>query len=69
MLPPSPLDVIGIQTSGPTRYFWPNTALLEKKKLGDWLSSILSSAIQSLLSPLTQENSVIPIPTLYGSTS
>ena len=56
MLPPSSLDVIRIQISGPTRYFGPNTALLEKKKLGDWLSTIMSSAIQSLRSPLTQEN-------------
>ena len=56
MLPPSSLDVIGIQISGPTRYFGPNTALLEKKKSGDWLSTIMSPAIQSLRSPLTQEN-------------
>ena len=56
MLPLSSLDVIGIQISGPTRYFGPNTALLEKKKLGDWLSTITSPAIQWLRLPLTQEN-------------
>jgi hypothetical protein len=48
VLPPASLDVIGIQISGPTRYFGPNTALIERKKLGDWLSTIMSPAIQSI---------------------
>ena len=56
MLAPSSLDVIGIPISNPTRYFGLNTARLEKKKLGDWLSTIMSPAIQSFRSPLTQEN-------------
>jgi hypothetical protein len=56
VLAPSSLDVIGIRISDPTRYFRPNTALLEKKKLGDWLSTIMSPVIQSFRSPLTQEN-------------